>query len=209
MPTTRKAATTRATPEAISMLMQDHRKVKKMFKDVEKMRDGGDGRRDEIIARVCKELTVHTRLEEEVFYPFAREKLPDGRLLDEAKVEHASAKELIAQIEGDDGEMRDARFQVLGEYVNHHIREEEKELFPKLLKQKEAKEDLQSLAQEMQERKSVLASEAGLPAEEEEEEQRPRARRRSGASSARTTSRGSGAQHAPSRASSPGRKRSR
>jgi hemerythrin superfamily protein len=102
-------------------------------------------------------LTVHATIEEELFYPAARENSTEQDLLDEAEVEHASAKDLIAQIEGMDAgdELYDAKVKVLGEYIDHHVKEEE-ELFPKV---KRAKLDLEALGGELAARKQELQAE--------------------------------------------------
>jgi hemerythrin superfamily protein len=116
-------------------LKQDHREVDTLVKQFEKARAGS---RERIARRICAALTVHAQIEEEIFYPAARELLrsSDEELVDEAAVEHASVKELIGQIEssseGDD--LYDAKVTVLGEYVQHHVKEEERELFPKVRK---------------------------------------------------------------------------
>jgi hemerythrin superfamily protein len=101
------------------------------------------------------ELTVHAQLEEEIFYPAAREALEEQDLLDEAEVEHASAKELIAQLESTKpgAELYDAKVTVLGEYIDHHVKEEEKQMFPKVRK---ARLDLEELAAQMKARKEAL-----------------------------------------------------
>src|SRR6476469_2094608 len=132
---TKMARSSRKTtaPEAIEMLTEDHRKVQKMFKQFEKMKDEGDEQeKRELVEQTCAELKVHTQIEEEIFYPAAREGLEEGDLVAEALVEHGSAKQLIEQLEGMDGggETFDATFIVLGEYVNHHITEEQNEMFP-------------------------------------------------------------------------------
>jgi hemerythrin-like domain-containing protein len=101
---------------------------------------------------------VHAQIEEEIFYPAAREALKEQDLIDEATVEHASAKDLIAQIEqaqaGD--ELFDAKVIVLGEYIKHHVKEEHNEMFPKL---KKTKLDLKALGEQLAERKEALMAE--------------------------------------------------
>src|SRR5690606_25006173 len=112
-----------AQKEALGLLIDDHRKAKKLFKDFESEKD--EEKKESIAREVCMELTVHTRLEEEYFYPALRELDPEtfDDLLNEAAVEHASAKELIAQIEGSgpSDPLWEAKVTVLGEYVNHHV----------------------------------------------------------------------------------------
>lgn len=152
--TTRKARASRA-PNAITMLTEDHAKVKKMFKQFEKMKeDGEEAEKQKLVEQICRELTLHAQIEEEIFYPAAREALEDDQdIMDEAEVEHASAKELIAQLRDmspDDG-LYDAKVTVLGEYVDHHIEEEEKEMFPKVKKSRAL--DLEELAEQIEARK--------------------------------------------------------
>jgi len=143
--------------DAISLLKQDHQEVSALFEKFESAED----EKGDIAAEVCKLLTVHAQIEEEIFYPAAREALDsdeDGEdLLDEAEVEHASAKELIAQIEdADEGDhLFDAKVKVLGEYIKHHVQEEENELFPKV---KKAKLDLETLGKQLKARKTELLS---------------------------------------------------
>src|SRR4029077_4490037 len=100
-------------------------------------------------------LTIHATSEEEIFYPAAREAGVESDLLDEAEVEHASAKDLIAQIRAmsPDEDLYDAKVTVLGEYIDHHVQEEEQEMFPKCRK---AKMDLADLAAQIAKRKSEL-----------------------------------------------------
>jgi len=148
-----------STPDAIELLMEDHKKVKKLFKEFEKLskQEDIDGK-VEIANQICEELTVHATIEEEIFYPAARDAIGDEDIVNEAIVEHASAKDLIAQIQemsGDD-EMYDAKVTVLSEYINHHVEEEEKEMFPKA---KKAKMDLESLGMQLMERKEELMTE--------------------------------------------------
>lgn len=147
------------TMDAIAILEADHKKVQKAFKDFEKLKDGGSKReKSEIVAQTCSDLTVHTTIEEEIFYPAVRKAIKDNDLMDEATVEHAGAKDLIAQLEGmgPGDDLYDAKFTVLGESVNHHIKEEENEMFPKIRK---SKLDLKALGQLMAQRKSELEAE--------------------------------------------------
>jgi hemerythrin-like domain-containing protein len=158
--------------DAIKLLTEDHKRVQQMFKAFEKLQDGDGSEEDKaaIVALACAELTIHAQIEEEILYPAAREALEeDEDLLDEAEVEHASAKDLIAQLaEMQPGDaLYDAKFTVLGEYVNHHIKEEQDEMFPKL---KKSDVDLQALGEELMGRKQALMAEMGLQAEGEEEE---------------------------------------
>ena len=142
--------------DAIALLKADHKEVKGWFKQYEKLDDDGD--KGELAARICRALTVHTQVEEEFFYPEARQETEEDDLLDEAKVEHTSAKQLIAEIESmEPGEdLYDAKVNVLGEYVNHHVKEEEEELFPKVRK---SDMDLAELGERMKARKDELMAE--------------------------------------------------
>jgi len=162
--TSRRSSTTRASrkparqPDAIVLLREDHKRVSAMFAQYQKlMKTDGTAGKQELAARICAELVVHTTIEEEIFYPAAREALAakGEDLLDEAEVEHASAKELIGQIEssspGDD--LYDAKVTVLGEYIKHHVKEEQEELFPKCRK---AGMDLRALGAQMAARKAEL-----------------------------------------------------
>lgn len=149
-----------AQKDVLSLLLDDHKKAKKLFKDFENEKD--EASKEKIAREVCMELTAHTTIEEEIFYPFLREQNPDafGDMLNEALVEHASAKELIAQIQAmsmqDD--LFEAKVTVLGEYVAHHVKEEEEELFSKVISEKV---DLRELLTPMTERKEEIAPTAG------------------------------------------------
>jgi len=153
---TGKTAARRTKNDAIKLLTADHAKVKKMFKEFEKLskKDDEEGKQ-ELATQICQELMVHAQLEEEIFYPAAREAIEDEDLMNEAVVEHNSAKELIAQIQsmGASDPMFDATVKVLGEYVNHHIEEEQNEIFPKVEK---AKVDLEEIGAEIAQRKEEL-----------------------------------------------------
>jgi hemerythrin superfamily protein len=129
--------TTRSTPDACTLLDADHRKVKGMFKDYEALTKSraasASQKKRDLATQICLELTVHAQIEEEIFYPALREAIKDTDLLDEAEVEHASAKDLIAQIQEatDVNDMFDAKVTVLGEYIDHHVKEERNEIFVK------------------------------------------------------------------------------
>ncbi|MDB5765103.1 MAG: hemerythrin protein [Herminiimonas sp.] len=147
MTTAKHAAANRT--DAISILTDDHKNVKKLFKDFEKMKDKGDvADKEALVDQICAELTVHAEVEEEVFYPAARKAIKDDDMLNEAEVEHAGAKDLIEQIQSMDSSdpMYDAKVTVLGEYIDHHVEEEEKEMFPKARK---TKLDLEALGEQI------------------------------------------------------------
>lgn len=154
-------------PVAIEMLEADHRKVEMLFDQYEEMKEeSGEDEKRELAQRICMELKVHTQVEEELFYPWARENMEEEDLIEEAQVEHQSAKDLIAQIEGasEIDETFDAKVKVLGEYVKHHVQEEENEMFPKV---ESMQEELDELGQEMTARKVELMEEMGMTPEDE------------------------------------------
>lgn len=136
---------------AIALLKDDHDRVQDMFERFERARS--EEQKQQLAERICDELTLHAQVEEEIFYPAIREALGEDDLVDEAEVEHASAKLLIAQIQR--GKMGDpqweAKVKVLGEYVRHHIREEQREIFARARSAK--KLDLRALGERIAERK--------------------------------------------------------
>jgi len=143
---TRSAASGRR-PNALSLLKEDHARVKSMFERFE--RTNAHSAKQDLAERICRELSLHAELEEEVFYPRVRESIADDDLMNEAEVEHTTAKELIAKIEArapSDGSF-DALVKVLGEYVIHHVKEEESEMFPKV---RRSDLDLAALGEQMQ-----------------------------------------------------------
>lgn len=161
MPTPREAArsATAARTELLKMLKEDHKKVKKAFQEFARLDPQQQG--DEcqaLVMQTCEDLALHTTLEEEVFYPAIRSILRDEQLVDEAEVEHASAKTLIADLRQLPPEDRAyaATFKVLGEYVKHHIGEEESEIFPQLTR---ARLDWDDLQQQMTTRRQQLEGE--------------------------------------------------
>ena len=144
------------TQDAIALLKEDHRAVEKLFKEFESA--NGDGRKEKLARRICLELSVHTKIEEEIFYPACEGKIEED-LLKEAYVEHDAAKLLVAEIEAGDGksdDFFDAKVQVLGEQIEHHVKEEEGELFPQVRK---ADLDLKALGERLAERKKELLAE--------------------------------------------------
>ena len=152
--------TSRARADATTLLAKDHKDVKALFKRYDRLTkaDAEGSERQQLAEQICQMLTVHATIEEEIFYPAVREAEVDEDLLDEAEVEHASAKDLIAQIQSmsPEDDLYDAKVTVLGEYINHHVEEEEGEMFPKA---RRAKVDLEGLAGRLMERKQALMSE--------------------------------------------------
>lgn len=149
------AASKKDSVNAIDLLTDDHKNVRKMFKDFEKMHeDASPEEKQELVEQICAELILHTSVEEEIFYPAAREAIDDDDMMNEAEVEHASAKDLIEQLQSMDASdpMYDAKVTVLGEYIEHHVKEEEKEMFPKV---KKAKLDLEALGEEIMQAKEA------------------------------------------------------
>jgi len=145
--------------DAVSLLSADHAEVKQMFETYRQLVDenADDEQRGELARKICSMLTVHAEIEEEIFYPAMRDSVDDELTLDEAEVEHASAKELIEQLEGMDPDdaLYDAKVIVLGEYVDHHVQEEENEIFPQAEK---SGIDLDDLGAELASRKRELMS---------------------------------------------------
>lgn len=146
--------------DAIAMLTADHLKVKGLFAKFDELKSVDDAydRKASLVLQICQELTVHSQLEEELFYPAVRDAIDDQDLMDEATVEHDCAKELIAQLNEMEPEddLFDAKVTVLGEQIRHHVKEEEDEMF---VKARKAKLDTAALAEEMAKRKKELMSE--------------------------------------------------
>ena len=158
---TKTTATPKSPPaakDAIALLRADHETVNGLFTDYEKT--NSSNKKKALVAEICSELSVHTQIEEEIFYPAFKAALKDKLLVPEATVEHASVKDLIAQIEGvePDGEVYDAKVKVLSEYVKHHVKEEQNEMFPKA---KGTSLDLAELGARMAARKADLLAARG------------------------------------------------
>ncbi|OYX29564.1 MAG: hemerythrin [Caulobacterales bacterium 32-69-10] len=152
-------------PDAIALLKADHRKVEELFEAFEKA--SGDGRKKKLAEQICMELTVHAKIEEDVFYP-ACEGAVEQDLIDEAYVEHDGAKVLIAEIEagGPDDKFYDAKVKVLSEMIEHHVEEEEKRVEGMFSQARKAGLDMDALGQKMADEKAQLMASykaSGLP----------------------------------------------
>ena len=154
-PTRARAPKAPAPQDATALLKADHKLVSGLFEQYEKTRS--TAKKKTLVASICKELGIHAQAEEEIFYPAVKAALKDKELVPEAIVEHASLKELISQVEGKepDGEMFDAKIQVLSEYVKHHVKEEETEMFPKARK---TRLDMKQLGAQIAARKEELSA---------------------------------------------------
>lgn len=146
--------------KAIKLLERDHRAVERLFKRYQAARKSGSKERGAILQEICTELSVHARIEEEIFYPAVREAAVENEkaidLLDEAHVEHSTVKALVAELQSAEpgDELVDAKVKVLAEYVDHHVGEEEDEMFPKVRKMKDL--DVDDLAARLTARKEEL-----------------------------------------------------
>ncbi len=143
------------TQSAIQLLRADHKLVSALFADYEKARS--TKKKKDLVTQICLELSVHAQVEEEIFYPAVKKALKDRELVPEATVEHATLKALIAQVEGvePDGEMFDAKIKVMSEYVKHHVKEEQNEMFRKA---NATKLDMVALGAEIAARKAELVA---------------------------------------------------
>jgi hemerythrin superfamily protein len=143
--------------DAIALLKADHEAVNRLFDEYEKTHSASN--KKALVGEICTALRVHAQIEEEIFYPAVKAALKDKLMVPEATVEHAGVKDLIAQIEGvgPDGEMYDAKVKVLSEYVKHHVKEEQNEMFPKA---KASSLDLIDLGARMAGRKAALLAAA-------------------------------------------------
>ena len=155
--------TTHSEKDACDLLDADHRTVKKLFKSFDELAGSKSrttsAKRREIAQQICHELTIHAQIEEEIFYPQLRAAIKETDLLAEALVEHATAKELIAQIEEaqEADETFDAKVTVLGEYIDHHVKEERTQIFPKARTARGL--DLMAMRTQLESRKEELKAE--------------------------------------------------
>ena len=141
--------------DAVALLKADHRAVEELFEQFEKA--SGDGRKQKIAEQICMELTIHAKIEEEIFYPAVEGKVEED-LLKEAYVEHDGAKLLIAEIEagGPSDEFYDAKVKVLQEQIEHHVKEEEQRVEGMFSQAKKAGVDMDALGAELAARKVEL-----------------------------------------------------
>ena len=142
-------------PDAVALLKKDHDEVEQLFKDFEKAT--GDGRKEKLAREICRQLTVHAQIEEEIFYPACEGKVEED-LLKESYVEHDAAKLLIAEIEagGPGDEFYDAKVKVLSEEIDHHVQEEEKRMEGLFAQAKKAGLDMDALGEQLAQRKAEL-----------------------------------------------------
>ena len=152
------SASAKKAHKATTLLRADHKLVEELFEQYENARS--TSKKKTLVAQICKELTVHAQIEEEIFYPKVKSVLKDSELLPEAYVEHETLKNLIAQIQDVEpsGEMYDAKVKVLCEYVKHHVKEEHTEMFPQV---NASSLDLYALGEELQIRKVQLMNDFG------------------------------------------------
>lgn len=144
--------------DAIAMLKADHEAVNQLFAEYEGTRSVAN--KKALVAKICTALSVHVQIEEEIFYPAVKAALKDKLLVPEAMVEHTGVKGLIAQLEDiePDGEMYDAKVKVLSEYVKHHVKEEQTEMFPQA---KATSLDMAELGARMATRRNELLASPG------------------------------------------------
>ena len=163
------AAPGRGRMDALKLLKQDHERVDEMFKRNDRMKEG-DERKQQLLQMILEEVRVHAQVEEELFYPalstlFEEEgKDKERELIEEADVEHETVKWLMEQLEGEQSDegMRDARVKVMGEYIRHHVEEEEGQIFKAA---KKVDLDLEELGRQIDARKRQLKGEE--PADQE------------------------------------------
>jgi hemerythrin superfamily protein len=156
----------RTQTDAIALLKADHRKVEGLFAQYEKAK--ASSRKLALAKQICLELTVHTKIEEDIFYPACSEDGVDEDLMDEAYVEHDGAKVLVAEIEkgSPDDQYYDAKVHVLSEMIKHHVKEEEKKQGNTFSRAKKAGVDTKALGAKMADEKKVLTTKykaEGLP----------------------------------------------
>ena len=173
-----------ALEQAIQMLTADHDKVRELFREYKKLMDldAGASERGAVASQICRELTVHAAVEEEVFYPAARKAIAEDaeEIMDHAEVEHQSLKRLIADIQAGhpDDEHYDANVHVLQEYVAHHVYEEENDMFEEL---RHAQPKMDSVLKRMMDAKQSVAQQPNASSPKTKKEGSPARRSKSAA----------------------------
>lgn len=157
--TKQKKTTPDSSPKlqnAIALLRADHKLVSALFAEYEKLET--NSKKKLLVSKICTELSVHAQVEEEIFYPALKQALKDTEMIPEATVEHEMLKVLIGQVEGiePNGEMFDAKIKVLSEYVKHHVKEEQNEMFKQA---KSTNLDMMELGGKIAARKEALLME--------------------------------------------------
>ena len=152
-------------PDAIALLKADHRKVEELFEKFEKAKS--DSVKTSLVQQICTELSVHTAIEEEIFYPACTGQIEDDTLT-EAYVEHDGAKVIIAELlaSSPDNEFYDSKVKVLSEQIKHHVKEEEMRAEGMFAQARDAGLDMDALGEQMAARKKELLAEFkanGLP----------------------------------------------
>jgi hemerythrin superfamily protein len=167
-----KSHASKDQPLALALLMADHRDVENLFERYQQGKDDDVDTRRRIAKQICDALTVHAQVEEELLYPWLRETLAedDQDMVEEAQVEHNGVKDLVVQIEAaDDVDASfDAMVKVLGEYVRHHVKEEESRIFPAVSSEREA---LDEIGREIVSRRTEIKEELGVFAEEGDDDE--------------------------------------
>jgi len=155
MPSKKQSEKEERGQDAIQLLRQDHDEVRKMFEEFE---SANEDRKFELAGRICQALTAHATIEEEIFYPQVREAIDAEDLMTEAEIEHDTIKQLIECVQA--GEVDEiqltATVKVMSEYVNHHVNEEQRKIFPRV---RRAELDLDAMGGELLERKLELEAE--------------------------------------------------
>lgn len=145
--------------DAVALLKADHRKVEALFEQFEKARDSD--RKEKLVKQICTELSIHAKIEEEIFYPACAGQIEDEDLLDESYVEHDGAKVLISELlnSNSGNEFYEAKVTVLSEMIKHHVKEEERRSEGLFAEAKKAGLDLEGLGERLMMRKRELTEE--------------------------------------------------
>jgi hemerythrin superfamily protein len=147
--------------DAIALLRADHDKLEDLFSSFDEIKYGrSDSEKKRLVNAICREIRMHSALEQELFYPAARAEVADDDLMNEAIVEHDGIARLVSELETMDvaDDMMNAKMHVLEAYINHHVREEEENIFPRA---RESGLDMAELAAQMIRRRSSLDNDVG------------------------------------------------